>query len=154
MGDVLERRLKMRSIKNPVVAGMLNLLVTGAFLNQQYDALFGQFGLTTSAYNVLRILRGSPDGLARGEIGARMVNPSPDVTRLIDGLARRGLVRRTRARSDRRLSVAQITPKGMALMDRVEVDNGQYRARLASLLSEAEWRQLSQLCERIYGDKV
>jgi DNA-binding MarR family transcriptional regulator len=154
MGHVLERRLKMRSIKNPVVAGMLNLLVTGAFLNQQYDALFGQFGLTTSAYNVLRILRGSPDGLARGEIGARMVNPSPDVTRLIDGLARRGLVRRTRARGDRRLSVAQITAKGIALMDRVEVDNGQYRARLASLLSETEWRQLSHLCERIYGDKV
>jgi MarR family transcriptional regulator, 2-MHQ and catechol-resistance regulon repressor len=154
MGVVLERRLKMRTIKNPVVAGMLNLLVTGAFLNQQYDALFGQFGLTTSAYNVLRILRGAPDGLARGEIGARMVNPSPDVTRLIDGLARRGLVRRTRARGDRRLSVAQITPKGIALMGRVEVDNGQYRARLASLLSETEWRQLSQLCERIYGDKV
>jgi DNA-binding MarR family transcriptional regulator len=154
MGEVLERRLKMRSIKNPVVEGTLNLLVTGAFLNQQYDTLFGQFGLTTSAYNVLRILRGSPDGLARGEIGTRMVNPSPDVTRLIDGLARRGLVRRTRVRGDRRLSVAQITPKGIALMDRVEVDNAQYRARLAAQLSETEWRQLSQLCERIYGDEV
>jgi DNA-binding MarR family transcriptional regulator len=154
MGEVLERRLKMRSIKNPVVEGMLNLLVTGAFLNQQYDALFGQFGLTTSAYNVLRILRGSPGGLARGEIGTRMVNPSPDVTRLIDGLSRRGLVRRTRTRGDRRLSLAQITPKGIALMDRVEVDNAQYRARLASQLSETEWRRLSYLCERIYGDKV
>ena len=154
MGDTLERRLKMRPIKSPVVAGMLNLLVTGAFLNQQYDALFGQFGLTTSAYNVLRILRGSPGGLARGEICTRMVNPSPDVTRLVDGLARRGLVRRTRARVDRRLSLAQITPKGIALMDRVEVDNAQYRARLGSRLSESEWHQLSNLCERVYGDQV
>lgn len=99
MGRGLQQRLKMRAIENPVVEGMLNLLVTGALLNQRGDAEYARFGLTTSAYNVLRILRGSPDGLPRGEIALRMVNPSPDVTRLIDRLARRGLVRRLRART-------------------------------------------------------
>ena len=69
MGTALERRLKMRPLRDPVVEGMLNLLVTGALLNQQAETRFGQFGLSTSGYNVLRILRGSPDGLPRGEIG-------------------------------------------------------------------------------------
>jgi DNA-binding MarR family transcriptional regulator len=151
MGVALERRLKMRPLRDPVVEGMLNLLVTGAALNQQAEVLFGRFGLTASAYNVLRILRGSPEGLARGEIGQRMVNPSPDVTRLIDRLARRGLVRRMRVRSDRRLSLTRITEKGRALLDRAEAANVEQRTVLAARLSEAEWRQLSELCERVYG---
>ena len=118
--------------------GMLNLLVTGALLNQQAETRFGQFGLSTSAYNVLRILRGSPDGLPRGEIAERMVNRSPDVTRLIDRLARRGLVRRARARIDRRLSLTHITEKGVALLERAEVANVEQRSHLATRLSEKE----------------
>ena len=154
MGTALERRLKMRPLRDPVVEGMLNLLVTGALLNQQAETRFGQFGLSTSGYNVLRILRGSPDGLPRGEIGQRMVNQSPDVTRLIDRLARRGLVRRMRARTDRRLSITRITDKGAALLDRAEVANVEQRAQLASRLSKSEWRELSRMCERIYGHRV
>src|SRR5262245_6266883 len=100
MGAALQRRLHMRPIDNPVVEGMLNLLVTSALLTQRAEAEYAKFGLTTSTYNVLRILRGSPDGLPRGDIGQRMVNPAPDVTRLIDRLTRRGLVRRLRTKSD------------------------------------------------------
>jgi DNA-binding MarR family transcriptional regulator len=152
MGTALERRLKMRPLKDPVIEGMLNLLVTGAAVLRHSEELFGRHGLTSSAYNVLRILRGTPDGLPRGEIAQRMVNRSPDITRLIDRLARRGLVRRLRARSDRRLSLARITPKGLALLDRAEAANAEQRAHLAARLSEEEWRQLSALCERVYGD--
>ena len=102
---------------------------------------------------MLRILRGSPDGLPRGEIGQRMVNPAPDVTRLIDRLARRGLVRRVRARTDRRLSLTRITPKGLTLVKHAEAANDAQHAALESRLSAAEWRQLSALCERIYGEE-
>jgi DNA-binding MarR family transcriptional regulator len=144
----------MRRLDDPVVEGMLNLLVAGSTLMREGEVRFGQFGLTASAYNVLRILRGSPDGLPRGEIAQRMVNPSPDVTRLIDRLARRGLVQRLRSRTDRRLSLTRITPKGVAQLDRAEIANVEQRAFLASRLSEAEWRQLSALCERVYGDEV
>ena len=91
-----------------------------------------------------------PPGSPRGEIGQRMVNPSPDVTRIIDRLARRGLVRRQRGRTDRRLSLTLITPKGRALMERAEAANRAQREALAARLSPDEWRQLSALCERIY----
>ena len=154
MGAALERRLKMRRIDDAVMEGMLNLLVTGSTLIRQSEALFGRFGVTSSAYNVLRILRGSHDGLPRGEIAQRMVNPSPDVTRLIDRLARRGLVRRLRSNNDRRLSLTRITPKGLELLERAEAVNVEQRAHLASRLSDAEWRQLSALCERVYGGDI
>jgi DNA-binding MarR family transcriptional regulator len=151
MGAALQRRLKMRPLDDPVVEGMLNVLVTAAALRERAETEYGRFGLTSSTHNVLRILRGSPDGLPRGEIGQRMVHPSPDVTRLIDRLARRGLVRRLRARTDRRLSLTRITPKGLALLEQAEAANRAQRAALVSRLSAAEWRQLSELCERIYG---
>jgi DNA-binding MarR family transcriptional regulator len=153
MGVALERRLKQRPYKDPVTEGIMNLLVTGAALNEQFDVLFGQFGLTSSAFNVLRILRGEPEGHPRSEISQRMVNRAPDVTRLIDRLARRGLVRRVRARSDRRLSVTRITPKGLALLERIEPALTKHRERTAPRLSLAEWQQVSELCERIYGTK-
>ena len=153
MGAALERRLKQQPLKDPVSEGILNLLVTAAVLNEQFDALFGQFGLTSSAFNVLRILRGKPEGQPRGEIARRMVNRAPDITRLIDGLARRGLVRRVRGRADRRLSVTLITPKGAALLARIEPAYADYQRNLAATLSVAEWQQLSRLCERIYEEK-
>lgn len=154
VGAALQRRLKMRRLDDPVVEGMLNLLVTAAALRELAETEFGRFGLTSMAYNTLRILRGSPDGLPRGEIAERLVNPSPDVTRLIDRLARRGLVRRLRARTDRRLSITRITSKGLALVDQAEAANRAQRATLATRLSDDEWRKLSALCERIYGDGV
>jgi DNA-binding MarR family transcriptional regulator len=154
VGEALQRRLKMRPLKDPVVEGMLNLLVTAAKIREQSEAGFGRFGLTSTAYNVLRILRGSPDGLPRGEIAQRLVNPSPDVTRLIDRLERRGLVRRQRARTDRRLSLTCITAKGLALVDDAEAANRAQRSVLATRLSREEWRQVSAFCERIYGSDV
>jgi DNA-binding MarR family transcriptional regulator len=152
MGAALQERLKMRPIDDPVIEGMLNLLVTAAAVRELAEREFGRFGLTSSAYNVLRILRGSPDGLPRGEIGQRLVNPAPDVTRLIDRLARRGLVRRQRGRTDRRLSLTRITPKGLTLMKEAEAANRAQREALVPLLSPPEWRQLSAMCERIYGN--
>jgi MarR family 2-MHQ and catechol resistance regulon transcriptional repressor len=153
MGAALERRLRMRTPDDPIVEGMLNLLVTGAALLQRAEAEYARFGLTSSGYNVLRILRGSPDGLPRGEIGQRMVNPASDITRLIDRLARRGLVRRVRSRTDRRLSLTRITARGLALVEQAEGANrAQHAALAARRLTTGEWRQLSALCERIYRD--
>jgi DNA-binding MarR family transcriptional regulator len=154
VGAVLQRRLKMRASDDPLVEGMLNLLVLGGLLNRRAEAEYAKFGLTSSAYNVLRILRGSPEGLPRGEIGQRMVNPAPDVTRLIDRLARRGLVRRHRATRDRRLSLTRITPKGLTLVEHAEAANDAQRRALDSRLSAPEWRQLSALCERLYADET
>ena len=72
--------------------------------------------LTFSQYNVLRILRGAgPDGLSASAIAERMVNRDPDMTRLLDGLARRGLISRARG-NDRRIVIARITDAGDELL--------------------------------------
>jgi DNA-binding MarR family transcriptional regulator len=83
--------------------------------------LKSRFQLTQSQYNLLRILRGArPTRLACREIGERMVTRDPDITRLIDRLASRGLVDRVRDRNDRRVVEVGITDAGMAMLEELD----------------------------------
>ncbi len=76
--------------------------------------------LSTTQYNVLRILRGSPQGLTCGEIASRMITRDPDVTRLLDRMEKRGLISRSRESRDRRLVLARISPEGLKLVNRLD----------------------------------
>ncbi|MGB5882019.1 MAG: MarR family transcriptional regulator, partial [Thermoanaerobaculia bacterium] len=74
-------------------------------------------GLSTTQYNLLRILRGAhPEGLTCGEVAERMINRDPDVTRLVDRLAERKLVTRKRDTGDRRLVRIFIARDGLATL--------------------------------------
>jgi len=74
-------------------------------------------GLTLQQYNVLRILRGAgSDGLPTLEIGNRMVERQPGVTRLVDRLISKGLVQRARSEGDRRVVRCTITPEGATVL--------------------------------------
>ena len=67
-------------------------------------------------YNVLRILRGAPEGCTCGEIAKRMITREPDITRLLDRLEKRGLISRCRQTDDRRVVLTRITPEGLELL--------------------------------------
>ena len=93
---------------------LLALLRTGEALSAPVNDLLRGADLSVSQYNVLRILRGAqPEGLPCGEIAARMIRRDPDLTRLLDKLESRGLVRRERGKQDRRVVTAMITKAGL-----------------------------------------
>jgi DNA-binding MarR family transcriptional regulator len=64
--------------------------------------------LSSAQYNVLRILRGSPDGLPTREVVERMVTRAPNITRLVDKLEAKGYLKRRRISCDRRVIHLQI----------------------------------------------
>jgi DNA-binding MarR family transcriptional regulator len=101
--------------------------------------------LSATQYNVLRILRGSPGGLACGEIGNRMITRDPDITRLLDRLEERGLISRSRDTKDRRTVVARITPEGLRLLDRLDEPVQAVHRRQLGHLGRERLRQLSAL---------
>src|SRR5258705_12307907 len=69
----------------------------------QAEQLLKSNGLTGAQYNVLRILRGAePDGLACSTISERMISHDPDMTRLLDRMEKRNLIKRQRQTDDRR----------------------------------------------------
>ena len=107
-------------------------------------------GLSSSQYNVLRILRGSaPDGLPCGEISERMVRRDPDLTRLLDRLDARGLVVRTRDTRDRRIVRAAITDAGLKLLSELDAPvEENVKASLAHMPA-SRLRMLLELLEEV-----
>ncbi|MCU1304692.1 MAG: putative transcriptional regulator, MarR family [Candidatus Sulfotelmatobacter sp.] len=72
--------------------------------------------LSSTQYNVLRILRGAREGLPCGEIANRMITRDPDITRLLDRMEKRGLISRCREAKDRRMVMVSITPEGLKVL--------------------------------------
>ena len=64
-------------------------------LSHRFAQVLKAEDLSETQYNVLRILRGAPEGLPCGEIGNRMVTRDSDITRLLDRLEKRSLVSRS-----------------------------------------------------------
>jgi len=101
-------------------AVFLELLRTTDMLSRGLVKVLKIGDLSATQYNVLRILRGSLDGLPCGEIASRMITRDPDITRLLDRLEKRGLISRCRETKDRRMVMARITPEGLKLLARLD----------------------------------
>lgn len=85
------------------------------------NAVVEPHGLTLQQFNVLRILRGGgADGLPTLEVASRMVEETPGITRLLDRLERKELIRRQRCPRDRRQHLCWITAKGLALLQKMD----------------------------------
>jgi len=154
MGEVLRKRLQQSRFGDPVQEAVLNVLVAAGHLRDRMERALGEEDITLGQYNVLRILRGAhPGGHPRCEIARRMLERAPDVTRLIDRLESRGLVERTRSEEDKRLSITRVTRRGLELLERVQPGVESAHRELAARLSAREARELSRLCERLYGEE-
>lgn len=152
MGEKLQERLQQKTFSSPYQEAMLNLLVCADFLNRRMEELCTPYGITAAQYNVLRILRGVyPEGHPRCEIIERMIQVAPDVTRLIDRLARSGFVRRGKSSNDGRLSLTFITQAGLDLLTSMQKDIQDLDSGLMNRMSDKDARTLSRLCEKVYG---
>src|SRR6266700_626947 len=136
---------KKGRVRCPEEAAFLDLLRTTDLLSRGPAQVLKTEDLSATQYNVLRILRGSPEGLTCGEIASRMITRDPDITRLLDRLEKRGLISRRRETNDRRTVMATITPDGLKVVDRLDrpVQSG-HRRQLGHLGRE-RLRTLTEL---------
>ena len=142
----LHDELKMnKPFKTVEEEALLSIVRTAAVFEHDFAESLKPFGLTPTQYNVLRILRGSPDGLCRNEVGERLVTKVPDVTRLLDRMERCGLIQRQRKGNDRRYVTTRITDKGMKLVDRLDREMSGIHARQLGHLGEKKTRDLIKL---------
>jgi len=150
MGDE-SRRLprRQRAVDRLEETTFLSVQRTAGLWMQALAQRLRSVGLTPTQYNVLRILRGvGSDSLTCGEIGERMVNPVPDVTRLVDRLVARQLARKARDEADRRVVRVEITPAGLELLDALDERVLGWLGELLEPLGEEEMRQLCHLLEQ------
>lgn len=155
MTDALSLRLKQSRFASAQQEAVLSLAVAASAINDLVDVVCEKHGLTRSQYNVLRILRGvHPEGHSRCEVARRMVERAPDVTRLVDRLQSRGLVRRTRGGDDQRQAIARITPKGLKLLATIQPELDAITEARMNNLTEEECHELSRLCALIFAEET
>ena len=123
----------------------MDLLRTTDMLSRGLVRILKTEDLSATQYNVLRILRGSPDGLPCGEIASRMITRDPDITRLLDRLEKRGLISRSRQTKDRRMVLARITPDGLKLLARLDEPVGDAHRKQLGHLGRERLRALTEL---------
>ena len=153
MGNVLKRRLKQSSFESAEQEAILNILVSSNHIKSKIEAVCIKYGITISQFNVLRILNGKyPEGYPRCDIISRMIDPAPDVTRLIDRLKKQGIVERYASIEDRRLSIAKITKKGIAVLNKIKPKIDELNSLISGTLNIAEREQLSFLLEKVYSN--
>ena len=118
-------------MENPTLKpGRFDSLEQEAFLNlwRTYDrlraleeSLFVQFDLSAQQYNALRLLRSAhPQSMPTLALGAKLISRAPDMTRLLDKLESRQLVRRERRSENRRVVEVAITDEGLQLLRQLD----------------------------------
>jgi DNA-binding MarR family transcriptional regulator len=123
----------------------LNLWRTYDRLRALEDELFAAHKLTAQQYNALRLLKGAhPGSLPTLVLASRLISRAPDITRLLDRLEARALVRRERKADNRRMVLVAITDAGLQLLRELA---GPVRACARRQLGHLDSRQQAQLIE-------
>jgi DNA-binding MarR family transcriptional regulator len=127
---------------------LLNVLRTSDQLNRAFHRIARDWGVTSTQYNVLRILRGAqPHGLTCSAIGHRMIAAEPDITRLLSRLKTLKLIRQQRDRHDRRVVWTRISEAGLELLREMDPVIQQAPIELLGHLDRAELAELIRLLE-------
>jgi DNA-binding MarR family transcriptional regulator len=150
-GQVASALKQQRNFSTREQEVLLGIRILATRILEPWEQFLKAHGdLSSSQYNVLRILRGThPGRLPSSEIGSRMVARDPDVTRLVDRLITRGLVDRLRSDSDRRVVEVGITRKGLALLRTLDPHVDRMPSALIGGLGQRKLAQLSKLLDEL-----
>ena len=122
-----------------------------AALTPELVAVYARHGLGEGDFDVLATLRrqGAPYSLTPGELGERTMVTSGAVSKRVDRLEARGLVRRRPSPSDGRSRTVALTPAGRRLIDAAMEDHVANEARLLAGLDSADRSALGDLLGRL-----
>ena len=140
---------KRQPFVSPEEEATLSLLRTSDQMQIHFTRLFREYGLTSSQYNVLRILRGEGKPLPILEIAERTVTVVPGITGLIDRLEQAGMVRRQRCPEDRRVIFVAISEQALKLLDRLDGPIRDLQRRTLAHLTPVELKTLIRLLEKV-----
>lgn len=149
--SALQREIRQRKpFRSSTQEATVGLLRTTDQVRRTLAGVVEPRGITLQQYNVLRILRGArPRGLPTLEIAARMVEHAPGITRLLDRLEAKTLVRRRRHPGDRRQVLCRISPAGLRLLAGLDAVVQRADESTLGVLSRRDLRRLIALLDRI-----
>ncbi|WP_178985516.1 MarR family winged helix-turn-helix transcriptional regulator [Winogradskyella helgolandensis] len=144
MGN-LEKDINSKFENNQIKA-MQNVLYTANWISSAQNEFFKPFGISPQQYNILRILTGAEHPLKVQTIKDRMVERSPNATRLMDKLFAKKYINRLTSENDRRVVKISITNEGKQLL--ASIPNN-FMEKVLGKLNEDEAEQLSRLLDKM-----
>lgn len=124
----------------------LNIKYTNNYFSHIADEIFVNSNISSQQYNVLRILRGAKKAIKVSVVKNRMIEKSPNTTRLMDKLVNKELIVRSRKEEDRRAVYVEITKKGLDLVGSINVNDA--RLSLTNITTE-EAIELNRILDKI-----
>ena len=122
-----------------------------ALVERELEGVFAGFGLSGGDFDVLATLRraGAPHRLTPGELSRSTMITTGGMTKRLDRLEARGLIRRAPDPRDRRGKLIGLTTEGRALVDRAVEAHLRNEERLLSSLSGPGREHLAALLREL-----
>jgi DNA-binding MarR family transcriptional regulator len=144
----LEKDINQQVFRSEYQKAIINLIYTFNWVNERLNRRFEPFDITQQQFNILRILRGAGQPLSTLQIRQRMLDKMSDTSRIVDRLVKKGLVKKSVCREDRRLVDVLLTDKGKKLLQTMDGLNDDMES-IFKYLSEEEARRLNILLDKI-----
>lgn len=147
----IEAEIKQVSFENEIQKLIVNQLFTGKYVSNIIAQHLKPFGLSSQQYNVLRILRGQgQEVISVNAIASRMIDRMSNVSRLIDKLADKKLIKRKVNKKDRRQMDVSISKRGIELLAQIDAVEKDMQVHFTHL-SQEEAEQLNALLDKLRG---
>jgi DNA-binding MarR family transcriptional regulator len=144
----LETDINQPVFRTEYQKSIINLIYTFNWVNEKLNKSFEPFDITQQQFNILRILRGAGQAISTLQIRQRMLDKMSDTSRIVDRLVKKGMVKKTICKEDRRLVDVLLTDKGKKLLQTMDGLNEEME-KVFKYLSEDEARQLNFLLDKI-----
>lgn len=132
--------------ENQKQKALINILYTANWINSFQNEFFKSYGISPQQYNILKILNGAKEPLKVQTIKDRMIERSPNATRLMDKLCAKNFIDRIPCENDRRVVHISITSQGKTLLEAISID---FYDTLVEKLTEPEALQLNQILDKM-----
>ena len=126
---------------------LVHIKYTANWIANKTSVILKPFDISMQQYNILQILRGAKDPIPVQIVKDRMVEKSPNTTRLVDKLCLKDFVCRHRCENDRRVVYIGITKLGLSLLEGIPIHEIEC---LMDPLTAQEAKQLNFLLDKLH----
>ncbi len=145
----LEEEISQTRFTSAHQKAVINLIFTSSWLLNKQQEFFRPFEITPQQFNILRIVKGSPQGISGTAIKSRMLDKNSDISRLLDRLTIKGWIEKKVCPADKRSSEIFITTEGLSILEKLQPYQREFEHIMA--LSPEEATLLSDLLDRARG---
>lgn len=147
----IEDEIKQEKFRNDFQKVVVNLMFTSGWLATRQEELFKPFGITSSQFNILRILRGQGNkSISGAAIKERMLERNSDISRMLDRLAKKDLIVRSQCPDDKRATDIHIAAAGLKVLKAIDASIDEAEKQYIKL-SQKEAKMLSDLLDKARG---